>query len=92
MTGIDPNTVLGYPNTPMCDMLSNHIAERNGIVEFIDWLAYEKGYELGAWEDDRFYPANPGIQRLAHEFLGIDENKLEAERREILAYVAGLNA
>jgi len=54
------------------------------IGEFMDWLTQEKGLVLGFWEGDEIYPYTANINKLLYEFFGINEQALEAERREIL--------
>jgi hypothetical protein len=62
------------------------------IGEFVDWLEAEKGIHLAVWASDtRMVPAGASIQNLLAEWAGIDQNKLEDERRAMLAAVRAAN-
>lgn len=75
---------------PEAEKLGNAIVERNAIVEFLEWASNEKGARLcnvpGSHE---WHPITDQTQALAHEFLDINEQKLEAERRAMLAAARG---
>ena len=70
------------------------IQDKTQIVgEFLDWLVNEKGMVLADWQEglieDRLAPVNPSIQDLIAEFFQIDQNKLEAEKRQMLKAYRG---
>lgn len=70
---------------PECEKLGASIRERNAIVEFLDWAANEKGARLcNTPIGVNWHPVFENAQTLAHEFLEIDETKLEAERRTMI--------
>lgn len=78
----------GPPPTPELDR--QHQAIEDGahrIGEFLDWLS-EQGYHLGRYsEGGRAYDASPSPQNLVAGFYRIDLDKIEAERRALLAYI-----
>lgn len=79
---------------PECEKLGASIRERNAIVEFLEWASQEKGARLcnvprGDYGAIGWHPLTENAQTLAHEFLEIDETKLEAERRAMLAAARG---
>lgn len=80
-------------NYPESWKLSRTASERDAIVEFLEWAAREKSAHLClhplAGDSNQFHPLHTTAQALAHEFLGIDEAKLEAERRAMLEAIRG---
>jgi hypothetical protein len=66
---------------------------RNDAETIGDFLVSSK-YELGEWCDiegyhqPRFMPVSTPIQQILAEYLGIDLNKIEAEKRAMLAALA----
>lgn len=89
----------GVPVDPADDFYPEHAkveraqGDSQVIGEFLDWLTNErpKGviflcerhptHQVG----DLWVPFNKGIEKLLAEYFGIDEAKLEKEKREILA-------
>ncbi len=63
------------------------------VGEFLDWLVNEREVVLAKWIDgtleERLAPINPSIQDLIAEFFGVDQNKLEAEKRAMLKVCRG---
>jgi hypothetical protein len=77
----------GPPPTPELDRQRQAIEDgAHRIGEFLDWLG-EQGYHLAKYYDGRSYDANPGPQNLVAGFYRIDLDKIEAERRALLAYI-----
>lgn len=63
------------------------IADKSqAIGEFMDWLGQEKGYTLAKWSEreNELVPQNRPIRYLLAEYFDIDENKIEAEKRQML--------
>lgn len=63
------------------------VADRSqAIGEFLEWLDLERDLVIAryAHELDEFVPANVSTNRLLAEFFGIDLDKLEAEKRDML--------
>ncbi len=61
------------------------------LVEFLDWLGAHEDLSLGEWRkwETRVEPVLvPAFSRsslsIIYEYLGIDANRLEAERRALL--------
>jgi erythromycin esterase-like protein len=70
------------PDTPTCRKLAAARAKRATIVDFIEWLHENRGrYDVLALD--------PEITTL--DFLGIDRQKLEEERRALLDYQRACN-
>lgn len=71
------------------------ILEQSQVIgEFLDSC----GYQLGVWRsgrkrsmDDEFYPAHLPISTILAEYFGIDLDKIEAEKREMLAETRAAN-
>lgn len=54
------------------------------VQEFYDWL-HEQGYRLcKPDEDDAYLPTLAQPEQLMADFFGIDRNKIEVERRDLL--------
>jgi hypothetical protein len=68
---------------PLCTKLAaNH--DNHGIVmDFVDWLN-DKGYAIGEMERSEFITARRNPERLWLDYLEIDEEGLEQERRAML--------
>lgn len=60
------------------------------VQTFYDWLWEEKGWQLGQFEewkgyrDPVFTPVYVDPEQLLADFFGIDRNRIEQERRQIL--------
>lgn len=79
------------PKTPECDKMKAVKPKSQAIGEFLEWLADEKGYAIcentrGARED--WVPIRFNIEEILAEFFEIDLEKVEKERRAILAALA----
>lgn len=74
---------MGYPEHEKLEGLdgSNQI-----VGDFIGWLG-EQGYEICRWNEGRTYclPANVGRDQLIADHFEIDRDKLEQEKRQMLA-------
>lgn len=73
-----------YPN---CEKLSQHRQEWEAINAFVDWLGDHEIF-LASWSrfqgEDVGMPVGRSPARLFEDYLGIDQNELEQERRAIL--------
>lgn len=67
-----------YPN---CEKLAEHREEYVRIIEFIEWLQEEKNVAL---MKPVGYVIGHDLQELFYEYIGVDSNELERERRAIL--------
>lgn len=71
--------------TPECDKLAEVHHERVTLAEFLEWLSGQ-----GLWVAEEatlrgyMVPTGRNLDSLVLQFLGIDEAKLEAERRALL--------
>jgi hypothetical protein len=57
--------------------------------EFMDWLFSEKGIVLAKYDDEtrRLWPSGAVVVDLLAEFFGIDQAKIEDEKRALLAAI-----
>ena len=71
---------------PECEKLSSDSDERRTFSEFFEWLE-SQGMFLCQYEEDSHlpWPVNGSNDRLIYKFLEIDQDKLEQERRAMLA-------
>jgi len=92
------------PTCPECEKLSKVSEEFNKIGAFLDWLS-EKEIVLCRWEanddentreylDDvllpiRKYRGYSGIEQLLADYFEIDLEKVEKERKHLLAWIQG---
>ena len=59
--------------------------ESQSIGEFLSWLRQDRWIcELDEVKD-QFYPTRESIESLLAEYFGINQDKLEQEKRQILA-------
>jgi hypothetical protein len=79
------------PKIPEHKKLKKISGRSQVIGEFIDWLKYEKSVVLASWDKDRYYLENRSITDFLAEFFEIDQNKIEAEKREMLDYIRKKN-
>lgn len=103
-TSEDKLAPLRASNFPECNKFASVREQANQIGNFIDFLRDQKKYTFAKWYsmqeeedddekvDDRLMPEFPDMERLLMEFFGIDEKKLEAERRAMLEAMRTLNA
>lgn len=70
---------------PECEKLGELSVERQAISEFLEYLS-ANGIRLCRSTDEhpRWYPISTSDDALFMQCYGIDENKLEAERRAML--------
>lgn len=74
--------------TTECDRLATVSGDSQTIGEFLDWLQHEraKAVTLCILSDyDRFVPLRVRIEQLLAEYFEIDLDKVERERRGVLA-------
>ncbi len=76
---------MNKPETPMCDRLAAHDADRRLLVNFLEWLLNDQGCA----DDGCFCDINP--EKAVFGFLEINEIQLEQERRALLEYQCLLN-
>ena len=83
---------LELPPTPECQKLSDKGKEWDSINQFFEWLQ-EKRLVLCFLDDftENYYPHYQTIKDLLYEYLDIDKEKLEQERRALLDYMRELN-
>lgn len=76
---------------PEHDKLSEVKDQTQAIGEFLDWAA-EQGIQLCRFDDrtDHLYPAGSFMPLLA-EWAGIDMDKIEAEKQQMLAELRKAN-
>lgn len=81
------------PEYPEHDRLEKVQKQSQACGEFLTWLQEEKHICLCRTntEDDGqdYVPNYDSVKNLLHEFFQIDENKLEQERRKMLAHMRG---
>lgn len=73
---------------PECEKLAKVEEKSQAIGEFLSWLSSKKEIELCKERDDgkcSLYVARFDKQALLAEFFAIDMEKVEEERREMLA-------
>ena len=73
-----------------CDKMLKVRDQSQTIGEFLDWVQNEKGYTLCERNEDRsfdqtYFPARFSMESILAEFFGINLNKVEKERRAMLA-------
>jgi hypothetical protein len=69
---------------PECSKLSAATQELTTITEFLDWCE-GKAIHLGVYIDHALHPIPRSANAIIMEHLGIDQEKLETERRAMLA-------
>jgi len=82
-----------------CEKLSQYTDEWNAIYPFIEWL-HQNHMCIAVWltkeeveKDQEYllehpYPYSQPIETLLYKYFGINPEKMERERREILAQLA----
>jgi hypothetical protein len=64
--------------------MAAHRAELDAVSSFYDWLQ-SQGYHIGMYDEwDRSRPIGKPIQDLLADWLDIDQNVIEAEKRAML--------
>lgn len=66
--------------------------EAQAIGQFLD----ESGYILAeyqdvGWSEDQLMPVHTSITRILADYFGIDLNKIEAEKRQMIAVMRGVS-
>lgn len=72
---------------PECEKMSQVRPQSQAIGEFLEWLRYEKGWVLATVPEEYEFTlveASYSIEGLLAEFFGIDLDKVETERRQML--------
>ncbi len=64
------------PETPVCNYLNERGNECRHLVDFLEWLSNVHDVELPPGSYDA----------VVHEYMGIDRDALEKERRALLAW------
>ena len=79
-------TITEYPES---EKLAAYIDERNTVMEFLDFLHAKNMWICDAPGENssRHYPILASDDRLIMQFLGVDEDKLEQERRAMLSAI-----
>jgi hypothetical protein len=80
------------PLTPELDKqrVARDTGHSEAVGQFLEWLMNERRFVLAKWGDNSLlYPAYDGIEALLADYFKIDLDKIEAERRAILAYIRG---
>lgn len=79
------------PATPELDRQSALLDKANEVGRFIEWLNWEKKYEICAPQEGSrtgaFYPVNKSPLVLLEEFYEIDPMEIEKERRALLEWL-----
>lgn len=85
---------------PEHDKLRAIADESQAIGEFLEWMGTDRTAEHGQYGrrlflahmwNDRLTPASYTIEDLLAQFFGIDQNKIEAEKRQMLAELRAVN-
>ena len=77
---------------PEHDKLHAVVEQTQAIGEFVEWLE-GKGIFLARYVEGSNYPRSVhGFRDLLAEWAGIDQNKLEAEKRQMLTAQRAANA
>lgn len=84
----------GRPETPECEKLVAVADESHKLGEFLDYLEQERGLTLARWSrpDDQLVPDYTPKEELLAAYFKIDLNKVEKERRALLAHVRSTHA
>lgn len=85
------------PEYPEHEKLSCVSDKSQTIGLFLDWLLNEQPYHLAVYDDDYYdghvlFPARDSINELLARYFDIDLQRLEMEKREMLAFQRELNA
>ena len=85
------------PKTPELDRRSEVLPKAQVLTEFVDWLSGQgivlcSLQETGRSNSDGptrvWYPFHEPYERMFERFFGLDGNKIEAERRALLDWLA----
>lgn len=87
MPGHECKAPASYPETPELDRQHEVLDRSHAAGDFIDWLGTQGLVIAQYGSDGQWYPAYIPPERLLADWLGIDLDKVEAERRAILAHL-----
>lgn len=79
-------------NYPECEKLAKVAKQSQVLGEFLNWLKGFKEFELAKWNlhgEDRLVPMHDSTESLLAEFFGIDMDKVEKERQQIIDGLRG---
>lgn len=87
---------MNAPKTPELDKISKVSDKSQAIGEFLEWLVQKKEIVLAKWMDmegwdPQLVVAYEPKNKLLAEYFGIDQDKVENERRKLLEYAAHLS-
>lgn len=77
--------------TPMCDKLAANRSTIMTVMEFIAWLRTEKTGDIGFWQHGFFETTSVTDEKLLYEYLEINGEALEKERRALMAEQCRVN-
>jgi len=84
----------GYPDATECERQTEVGPESIKIGHFLDWLVHDKGYVIAEYRvmeecypADQLVPVRGDFNKLLADYYNIDLNKVEEERRAILAFL-----
>lgn len=55
-------------------------AESLIISDFLDWLYYEKNYEICIYSDHELYPIHQSFEKILADYFSIDLQKISEEK------------
>lgn len=71
-------------NYPECEKMKDVQEDSQKIGEFLDWLLNKRGLVICKWEKSGYFEYRRNIEELLAEYFGIDLNKVEKEKRQML--------
>lgn len=77
-------------NYPEHDKLKAVCGQSQTIGEFLEWLEYEKKLIICEHNEGFYYPTFNKINDLLAEYFGIDQDKIEAEKKAMLQSIREL--
>ncbi len=87
-------TTTKKPQYPECEKLSEVAAEKQAICNFLEW-AEQNNLHLCTFNPklnyDNYSRTPESVEKITHRFYGIDDLKLEEERRAMLDRQRELN-
>jgi len=82
------NDATQYPERDKLDLVKD---KTQAIGEFLDWLGYEKDIQLARVDTDGIYLTCESWLDLLAEWAGIDRDRLEAEKLQMLDQLRAAN-
>lgn len=89
-------TTKKQPECPECEKLAKVSEESNKIGDFLEWLS-SKGFVIAGYEHNirnfeelvvvRGFQGSSGINNILAEYYGVNMNKVEKERKALLAWL-----